>query len=90
MDAVRKGLQMGAERPCTCADEQIAGSDVLGTATVLAAAVRHIAAQGPVDLVVTGMAALDGLTSVLPTLSPSCSTCPPCSWRARSTSTARP
>ncbi|GAA3806085.1 electron transfer flavoprotein subunit beta/FixA family protein [Cellulomonas soli] len=67
VDAVRKGLQMGAEQAVHVVDEQIAGSDVLGTATVLAAAVRHIAAQGPVDLVVTGMAGLDGLTSVLPT-----------------------
>jgi electron transfer flavoprotein beta subunit len=33
---------------------------------VLAAAVRRIADDGPVDLVVTGMAATDGLTSLVP------------------------
>ncbi|WP_449384953.1 electron transfer flavoprotein subunit beta/FixA family protein [Cellulomonas soli] len=67
VDAVRKGLQMGAEQAVHVVDDQIAGSDVIGTATVLAAAVRQLAAQEPVDLVITGMAGLDGLTSVLPT-----------------------
>lgn len=67
VDAVRKGLQMGAEQAVHVVDDQIAGSDVVATATVLAATVRHVAAEAPVDLVVTGMAGLDGLTSVLPT-----------------------
>ncbi|MGN8247439.1 electron transfer flavoprotein subunit beta/FixA family protein [Cellulomonas soli] len=67
VDAVRKGLQMGAEQAVHVVDDQIAGSDVIGTATVLAAAVRKIGEQGSVDLVLTGMAGLDGLTSVLPT-----------------------
>lgn len=65
-DAVRRGLQMGADRAVHVLDDAMAGSDVFGTARVLAAAVRHVAADGPVDLVLTGMAALDGLTSMLP------------------------
>lgn len=67
VDAVRKGLQMGADEAVHVLDDDVAGSDAIGTATVLAAAVRHLGEQAPVDLVVTGMAGLDGLTSLLPT-----------------------
>ncbi|MFC8191266.1 electron transfer flavoprotein subunit beta/FixA family protein [Cellulomonas sp. NPDC057328] len=67
VDAVRKGLQMGADAAVHVRDDAAAGSDALGTAAVLAAAVRHLSATSPVDLVVTGMAGLDGLTSLLPT-----------------------
>ncbi|HEY5515099.1 MAG TPA: electron transfer flavoprotein subunit beta/FixA family protein [Pengzhenrongella sp.] len=65
-DAVRRGLQMGAETAVHVLDDAIAGSDVFGTAVVLGAAIRFLGADAPVDLVVTGMAALDGLTSMLP------------------------
>jgi len=65
-DAVRRALQMGADVAIHVLDDAIAGSDVFGTATVLAAAIRHLGAQEPIDLVVTGMAALDGQTSMLP------------------------
>lgn len=64
--AVRKALQMGADSGVHVSDDRIAGADVLGTAEVLAAAVRHIGRDEPVDLVVTGMAALDALTSMVP------------------------
>jgi len=67
VDAVRKGLQMGADEAVHVLDDDIAGADAIGTATVLAAAVRHLSEDAPVDLVVTGMAGLDGLTSLLPT-----------------------
>lgn len=67
VDAVRKGLQMGADEAVHVLDDDLAGSDAIGTATVLAAAVRRVAQDGPVDLVVTGMAGLDGLTSLVPT-----------------------
>ena len=63
-DAVRRALQMGADRGVHVSDDALAGADVVTTARVLAAAVRAV---GPVDLVVTGMAALDGLTSMVPT-----------------------
>lgn len=67
-DAVRRGLQMGADAAVHVVDEALEGSDAFSTALVLAAAVRRVGEDGPVDLVVTGMAALDGLMSVVPTL----------------------
>lgn len=67
-DAVRRGLQMGATHAVHVQDDALAGSDAFATAAVLAAAVRRIGEEAPVDLVVTGMASLDGLMSVLPSL----------------------
>lgn len=67
-DAVRRGLQMGADEAVHVLDDDIAGSDAIGTAQVLAAAVRRLSDERPVDLVLTGMAALDGLTSLVPTV----------------------
>ncbi|NLF03695.1 MAG: electron transfer flavoprotein subunit beta/FixA family protein [Actinomycetales bacterium] len=63
LDAVRRGLQLGADRGVHVTDDALAGSDAFATARVLAAAVRRI---GDVDLVLLGMAALDSLTSLLP------------------------
>lgn len=63
LDAVRRGLQMGADSGVHVSDDALAGSDAFATARVLAAAIRRI---GDVDLVLTGMAALDSLTSLLP------------------------
>ncbi|WP_024287765.1 electron transfer flavoprotein subunit beta/FixA family protein [Cellulomonas sp. KRMCY2] len=68
VDAVRRGLQMGADHAVHVIDDAIAGSDAFGTALVLAAALRELGKDEPIDLVVTGMAALDGLMSVMPTL----------------------
>ena len=65
-DAVRRAMQMGADAGIHVLDDAIAGSDVFGTAAILAAAIRQLGAQAPIDLVVTGMAALDGQTSMLP------------------------
>ena len=65
--AVRKALQLGVGQAIHVSDPAIAGSDVFGTAKVLAAAVRRLHEESPLDLVITGMAALDGLTSMLPT-----------------------
>lgn len=58
---------MGAHHAIHVSDEAIAGSDVFATARVLAAAIRTVHEESPLDLVITGMAALDGLTSMLPT-----------------------
>jgi electron transfer flavoprotein beta subunit len=66
--ALRKAFQLGVDRGIRVSDDALAGSDYFGTAAVLAAAVRKIGAEAPVDVVVTGMAALDGLGSVVPTL----------------------
>ncbi|ARD41992.1 electron transfer flavoprotein subunit beta/FixA family protein [Actinomyces gaoshouyii] len=62
-DGVRRALQMGADSGLVIADDELAGADVVTTARVLAAAIGRI---GGVDLVVTGMASLDGMTSMLP------------------------
>jgi electron transfer flavoprotein beta subunit len=64
--AVRKALQLGADAAVHVDDERVAGADVVGTAAVLAAAIRRLGREEPVDLVLTGMASLDGLTSMLP------------------------
>lgn len=66
--ALRKAFQLGVDRGIRVTDDALAGSDYFGTAAVLAAAVRRLGEESPVDLVVTGMAALDGLGSVVPTL----------------------
>ena len=66
VDAARRALQMGADRAVHVRDDAVAGSDVFGTVAVLAAAIRRLGDDGPVDLVLTGMAALDGLTSLVP------------------------
>ena len=68
-DAVRRAFQRGADRGVHVVDDAIAGSDVFGTAVCLAAAIRRLGAEARVDLVLTGMAALDGLTSMLPAAS---------------------
>ncbi|WP_350258789.1 electron transfer flavoprotein subunit beta/FixA family protein [Scrofimicrobium sp. R131] len=62
-EAILRALQMGADRGLHITDEQLAGLDAPGTAGVLAAAVRSL---GDVDLVVAGMASLDGMTSLVP------------------------
>jgi electron transfer flavoprotein beta subunit len=66
VDAVRRALQLGADAGVQVLDDAIAGSDVFGTVAVLAAVVRRLGEQVPVDLVLTGMAGLDGLTSLVP------------------------
>ncbi len=66
-DALRRALQMGADDAVHVCDDRLAGADAVVTARVLGAAVRRIAGDGPVDLVVTGMATMDGLTSMVPT-----------------------
>ena len=65
-EAVARALQMGADRGVHICDDRLAGSDVFATAQVLAAAIQANQQDGPFDLVVTGMASLDGMTSMLP------------------------
>ena len=71
-EAVRRALQMGADSGVVVSDDDLAGADVVVTAHALAAAVGRIggvesgAGVGDVDLVVTGMASLDAMTSMLP------------------------
>ena len=65
-EAVMRALQMGADRGILVSDDQLAGADAIGTARVLHAAINRIASEQPVDMVITGMASLDGMTSMLP------------------------
>jgi electron transfer flavoprotein beta subunit len=72
-DAVRKALQMGADRGVLVSDEAIAGSDYIATSLVLAKAIEKIGAElasdsGQVDLVVCGMASTDASGSVIPAM----------------------
>jgi electron transfer flavoprotein beta subunit len=64
-DAIRKALQMGADKGVHVLDDAIAGSDSLATSLVLAEAVKKI---GEWDLVVCGMASTDGSMGVVPAM----------------------
>jgi len=68
VDAVRKALQMGADKGVHVSDEAIAGSDYGATSLVLAKAVEKIAEEAPVDLVMCGMASTDAAGSVIPAM----------------------
>ncbi|NGO43542.1 electron transfer flavoprotein subunit beta/FixA family protein [Streptomyces sp. NBC_00882] len=63
-DALRKALSMGADRAVHTDDEDLHGTDVFGTSSVLAELVQHVG----FDLVVCGMASTDGGMGVLPAL----------------------
>jgi electron transfer flavoprotein beta subunit len=65
VDAVRKALQMGADKGVHVQDAAIAGSDAIATSLVLAKAVER---AGPVDLIVCGMASTDGEMRVVPAM----------------------
>ena len=63
-DAIRKALQMGADKGVHVVDDAIAGSDALATSLVLAEAIKKIEH----DLVVCGMASTDGSMGVVPAM----------------------
>ena len=68
-DAVRKALQMGADKGVHVLDDAIAGSDAVATSLVLAEALKKIgSADGGPDLIVCGMASTDGSMSVVPAM----------------------
>lgn len=60
--AIRRGLSMGAHRAMHVTDPALRGSDALGTAKVLAAAIG----RQPFDLVLSGVESTDGYTGTLP------------------------
>jgi electron transfer flavoprotein beta subunit len=64
-DAIRKALQMGADKGVHVIDDAVAGSDAPATSKVLAEAIRKL---GEVDVVVCGMASTDGAMSVIPAM----------------------
>jgi electron transfer flavoprotein beta subunit len=63
-DALRKALSMGADKAVHVNDDDIHGSDAIGTSTILAKALEQIG----YDLVVTGMASTDGTLGIVPAL----------------------
>ncbi|GAB2757191.1 electron transfer flavoprotein subunit beta/FixA family protein [Terrabacter sp. AAH1] len=64
-DAIKKALQMGADKGVHVNDAAIHGSDAVATSLVLAEAIKKL---GDVDLVITGMASTDGTMGVVPTM----------------------
>ena len=64
-EAIRKALSMGADAAVHLADDALAGSDAVGTARALAAAVRTV---GDVDLVLAGNEASDGRSAAVPAM----------------------
>jgi electron transfer flavoprotein beta subunit len=63
LQGLRSSLAMGAAKAILVSDEALAGSDALGTAKVLAAAIRR---AGEVDLVLTATESTDGYTGTVP------------------------
>src|SRR4051794_12631603 len=63
-DALRKALSMGADKAVHVEDDDLHGTDAVGTSLVLAKAVE---ATG-YDLVISGMASTDGTMGVVPAL----------------------
>ena len=64
VDAVRKALQMGADKGVHVVDDAIAGSDAMATSLVLAEAVKKVEH----DLVLCGMSSTDGGMGVVPAM----------------------
>jgi electron transfer flavoprotein beta subunit len=67
-DAIKKALQMGADKGIHVVDDAIAGSDYLATSQVLAAAISKLGEESPVDVVICGMASTDATGSVIPAM----------------------
>ena len=63
-DALRKALSMGADKAVHVEDDDLHGTDVLGTSLVLAKAIEKTG----YDLVICGMASTDGTMGVLPAI----------------------
>ncbi|MEU6660267.1 electron transfer flavoprotein subunit beta/FixA family protein [Streptomyces sp. NPDC046821] len=63
-DALRKALSMGADKAIHVEDDDLHGTDIIGTSLVLAKAIE----KAGFDLVVSGMASTDGTAGVVPAL----------------------
>ncbi|MCX4825082.1 electron transfer flavoprotein subunit beta/FixA family protein [Streptomyces sp. NBC_01142] len=63
-DALRKALSMGADKAVHVEDDDLHGTDVMGTSLVLAKAIEKTG----YDLVIAGMASTDGTMGVLPAI----------------------
>ncbi|MEU6200728.1 electron transfer flavoprotein subunit beta/FixA family protein [Streptomyces sp. NPDC047061] len=63
-DALRKALSMGADKAVHVEDDDLHGTDAIGTSLVLAKAIE----KAGFDLVISGMASTDGTAGVVPAL----------------------
>ncbi len=61
--ALRKALSFGADDAILVTDKSFAGADTLATSYALAATIRQIAKESPVDMVFTGKQTIDGDTA---------------------------
>jgi len=68
VDAVRKALQMGADKAVHVTDEAIAGSDAIATSLVLAEAVKKANGGEVPELVMCGLASTDASMGVVPAM----------------------
>ena len=68
VDAVRKGLQMGAHKGVHVVDDAIHGSDAVATSLVLSKALEKVREESSWDLVVCGMSSTDGSMGVVPAM----------------------
>jgi electron transfer flavoprotein beta subunit len=64
MEAIRRGLSMGADRGVIVTDDALTGADALVTARVLSAAIE----RSGFDLVIAGVESTDGYTGVMPAM----------------------
>jgi electron transfer flavoprotein beta subunit len=64
MEAIRRGLSMGADKGVLISDDALAGADALLTARVLAAAIK----RSDFDLVISGVESTDGYTGAMPAM----------------------
>ena len=62
MEAIRRGLAMGADKAVLVSDDQLEGSDALVTARVLAEAIT----RNDFDLVIAAVESTDGYTGTMP------------------------
>ncbi|MDQ4125426.1 MAG: electron transfer flavoprotein subunit beta/FixA family protein [Actinomycetota bacterium] len=62
MDAIKRGLSMGADKGVLISDDALEGADALVTARVLAAAIG----RNEFDLVIAGVESTDGYTGTMP------------------------
>jgi electron transfer flavoprotein beta subunit len=62
-EALRTCVSLGADRAILLSDRAFAGSDTWATSYTVAAAIRRLGAEAPVDLVLCGKQAIDGDTA---------------------------
>lgn len=63
VEALQKGLSFGADRAVLLTDRALVGSDTLATSAALAAGIRTLAKDQPVDIVICGKQTIDGDTA---------------------------